>query len=132
MLYRCSSPPAVSLGPSGPPEGLDLWRRVLKQPQQRNNRAARTERRALVAQVFVRRTSSFSATRRDIRSAIDAERRQSPCTTPVVDFLLYQRAAPSWNGRRVLRVKFAGIVSAAAGLACIISSLLAKTASAMA
>ena len=57
---------------------------------------------------------------------------QSPCTTPDADLLWYQRAAPSWNGKMVLRVKFAGTVSAAAWWICIISSWFAKTASAMA
>ena len=53
-------------------------------------------------------------------------RDQSPRTTPVVALLLYQRAAPSWNGRIVLRVKFAGTVSAAAGWICIISSWIVE------
>ncbi len=57
---------------------------------------------------------------------------QSPRTTPDAELLWYQRAAPPWNGRMVLRVKFAGTVSAAAGWICIISSWFAKTASAMA
>jgi hypothetical protein len=35
---------------------------------------------------------------------------------------LYHRVAPAWNGRKVLRVKRAGVVSAAAGWASINSS----------
>ena len=57
---------------------------------------------------------------------------QSPYSTPDAELLWYQRAAPPWNGRIRLRVKFEGTVSAAAWWICIISSLFAKTASAMA
>ena len=57
---------------------------------------------------------------------------QSPYSTPDAELLWYQRAAPPWNGRMRLRVKFEGTVSAAAWWICIISSLFAKTASAMA
>src|SRR6266481_3113909 len=57
---------------------------------------------------------------------------QSPYSTPAVALLAYQRIAPGWNGSRVLRVKLAGTVSAAAWLACISSSLPEKTASAIA
>jgi hypothetical protein len=41
--------------------------------------------------------------------------RQSPRRLPATALLLYQRAAPAWNGRIVLRVKLAATVSAAAG-----------------
>ena len=37
--------------------------------------------------------------------------RQSPRRLPATALLLYQRAAPTWNGRTVLRVKFVGTVS---------------------
>src|SRR5260370_41002136 len=57
---------------------------------------------------------------------------QSPYSPPAVALLAYQRIAPGWNGSRVLRVKLAGTVSAAAWLACISSSLPEKTASAIA
>ena len=57
---------------------------------------------------------------------------QSPYSTPAVALLAYQRIAPGWNGSKVLRVKLAGTVSAAAWLACISSSLPEKTASAIA
>ena len=57
---------------------------------------------------------------------------QSPYSIPAVALLAYQRIAPGWNGSKVLRVKLAGTVSAAAWLACISSSLPEKTASAIA
>jgi hypothetical protein len=47
---------------------------------------------------------------------------QSPRTTPVPDLRWYHCAAPSWNGRNVLRVKLPGTVSAAAECAAISSS----------
>ena len=50
----------------------------------------------------------------------------------VTSYSVYQRIAPGWNGSKVLRVKLAGTVSAAAWLACISSSLPEKTASAIA
>src|SRR6185295_16707357 len=49
-------------------------------------------------------------------SSLDAcSNPQSPRTTPAVAFLPYHSVAPAWYGRKVLRVKFPGAVSAAAG-----------------
>ena len=82
----------------------------------RGDMGARSRRHAGLATAAPRR--SRASTEDTLGLAPD----QSPRTTPIVALLLYQRAAPSWNGRIVLRAKFDGTVSAAAGWICIISS----------